>query len=722
MSSLSAGTEDRTGSLADLSSAPSAGQIVRHNDKELLTVKEGLAYILIPRPTTKPESDLEEAATPQAVFYNPIQQFNRDLSVLAIKTFGEECLSARRGRLAARSQHVHGDAETGRKRGKKRKRGISERGKLVPDEPQTGEDLDKSGEAATSKALAPSKGEEADQDSAAPNVPEANTGDSIDKLAEDAVIQVKANGSGDSPFESGQEGPSQQNGAREPGATKSPQPKFRILDALSATGLRALRYAHEIPFVTAVTANDLMPEATQSIRTNVKHNRLDDKIHVSTGNALAHMYSLVGQPTGKPRDGLGGSKYDVIDLDPYGTAAPFLDAAIQSLNQGGLLCVTCTDTGIFASTGYPEKCYALYGGVPVKGPHCHEAGLRLILHCIATSAARHGLVIEPLLSLSIDYYVRVFVRLRHSPAEVKCLAGKTMLVYGCDQGCGAWTTQKLARHTEVKGKKGAMYYRHGLAQGPSAPERCQHCGYKTHVAGPMYGGPIHSPGFIQRMLDGLAAMDAETYGTKDRMEGMLLTARNEKLGISSSQENRFDAAKVDPHPFFFIPHNLAKVIHCETPNENAMRGALRHLGYGVSRSHCKPGSIKTDAPWTIIWEVMRQWAKQKKPIREGAIKAGTAGWGIMNGGGSSDVGKGTSVVCEPAKEDDAAADAGSPLGEEVITGAVDPSRSAADQRPKGVKVVFDEKLGMAKDGKRVLRYQVNPTANWGPMVRAKGSG
>ena len=61
---------------------------------------------------------------------------------------------------------------------------------------------------------------------------------------------------------------------------------------------------------------------------------------------------------------------DVIDLDPYGTAAPFIDAAVQTVNDGGmsfatihpcclndsgLLCVTCTDMAVLATNNYPEK-------------------------------------------------------------------------------------------------------------------------------------------------------------------------------------------------------------------------------------------------------------------------------------------------------------------------------------------------------------------------------
>lgn len=69
-------------------------------------------------------------------------------------------------------------------------------------------------------------------------------------------------------------------------------------------------------------------------------------------------------------------RVDVVDLDPYGTAAPFIDPSIQSIKDGGnlfdnpvsfpfvtpcstgLLCVTCTDLAVLATTNYPEKWYA----------------------------------------------------------------------------------------------------------------------------------------------------------------------------------------------------------------------------------------------------------------------------------------------------------------------------------------------------------------------------
>jgi tRNA (guanine26-N2/guanine27-N2)-dimethyltransferase len=427
-----------------ISALPLVGQGISHEGKEFTTIKEGLAHILVPHdiPTSTDPRMSKEDTQKQQVFYNPIQQFNRDLSVLAIKTFGEDIVARKR------EKHELAQKRTGRKRNNTKNGTISEN-KQVPlqeDDSLSRKrrlDVDESAAGETQQVPAKKrKGEPAR--------------DGIPTLSVDGVSAVPPQ-------------PLSLDVPTEDRPTWTPQ--FSILDALSATGLRALRYAQEIPFVTSVTANDMSEKATASIALNVKHNKLEDKIRVNTGNAIAYMYSFVDK-----------KGFDVIDLDPYGTAAPFIDSAIQAINEDGLLCVTCTDSAIFASHGYLEKTYSQYGGLPLKGEPCHEGGLRLILHAVASSAGRYGMAIEPLLSLSIDYYIRVFVRIRKCPLDVKLLAGKTMLVYHCDNGCYAWTTQFLARNKLQQNRKGEPHYKHSFAQGPSANEHCGHCGTKTHVS------------------------------------------------------------------------------------------------------------------------------------------------------------------------------------------------------------------------------------------------
>lgn len=55
----------------------------------------------------------------------------------------------------------------------------------------------------------------------------------------------------------------------------------------------------------------------------------------------------------------------------------------------------------------------------MKGRHCHEFALRVILKELNGHAARYKRAIEPLVSLSVDFYCRVFVRVFDSPIETK---------------------------------------------------------------------------------------------------------------------------------------------------------------------------------------------------------------------------------------------------------------------------------------------------------------
>lgn len=52
-------------------------------------------------------------------------------------------------------------------------------------------------------------------------------------------------------------------------------------------------------------------------------------------------------------------KYDIIDLDPYGSMIPFLNQTLRAINDNGLLCITCTDSRVLMGSDY-HKCYYLY--------------------------------------------------------------------------------------------------------------------------------------------------------------------------------------------------------------------------------------------------------------------------------------------------------------------------------------------------------------------------
>ncbi|KAL2816767.1 N2,N2-dimethylguanosine tRNA methyltransferase [Aspergillus granulosus] len=699
--------------MATIPAPNSAGQLVQHNGKEYQVIKEGRAYILKPPAETaatqgnKQDTKHEES---QSVFYNPIQQFNRDLTVLAIRVYGDHVMAVHKRNSERRKRKASGGPGG---RNKKRKRGEDESEAQKPG-------------GADGKLDNELKGAEAE---------------------------------GEQTTESFQ-------------PNLSP-PQFTILDALSASGLRALRYASEIPFVTRVVANDLSSQAIQSMKQNIEYNGLENLIQTNNGDARLYMYSRLKPVNTHKKDEAG--KFDVIDLDPYGTAAPFLDAAVQGIKDEGLLCVTCTDAGVWASNGYPEKAFSLYGGVPIKGAHSHEGGLRLILNAVATAAAKYGLSTEPLLSLSIDYYARLFVRIRRSPAEVKFTSGNTMLVYNCDSGCGAWTTQPLTQTKQKLDKKGNPLFHFGVAQAPTANTKCEHCNAKTHLSGPMWAGPLHNPHFVQKILDLLPQVDKEVYQTKDRIEGMLTTALEEDLTLELSpkeSQNQSPAPALDnegatnqsdellpiipranpalrePYPLYFTLSSLSKVLHTTTVPEEAFRGALRGLGYKCTRSHAKPNTVRTDAPWAVIWEIMREWVRQEAPIKEGALKPGSPGATIMSK--SRQTSTDDSKLSSLKKELISAAESGKDLSDLITkveaalyrsgarqtlpTSNTDATESQSHPQSNGsgkdqaqtrthaleteLKVVFDESLGQEPRHKRLVRYQLNPRANWGPLSRA----
>ena len=211
-----------------------------------------------------------------------------------------------------------------------------------------------------------------------------------------------------------------------PEGEEPPSGKLRVLEALAASGLRTIRYAKELDCVDEVVANDLSIDAVKHMKRNLEHNGLSEdgkvKVRAQHANALQHMYQAAF--------GMEGGQYDVIDLDPYGSVAPFLDAAVQAVKNGGLLCITSTDSAVLCGK-HPDVSAYKYNSTPVKAEFRHEAAIRTLLYSIESAAAKYGKSIKPLLSVSFDFYYRVFVQVRDSVILTKRHGINTSLVLQC---------------------------------------------------------------------------------------------------------------------------------------------------------------------------------------------------------------------------------------------------------------------------------------------------
>ena len=99
---------------------------------------------------------------------------------------------------------------------------------------------------------------------------------------------------------------------------------LKILEALSATGLRSIRYVKEIPNVGLMVANDISKKRRRRFYRNAVSNECDTKILQASHNdaiLLMHQHKTPSK------------QFDVVDLDPYGAPTVFLDSGVQARSK-----------------------------------------------------------------------------------------------------------------------------------------------------------------------------------------------------------------------------------------------------------------------------------------------------------------------------------------------------------------------------------------------------
>lgn len=396
---------------------------------------------------------------------------------------------------------------------------------------------------------------------------------------------------------------------------KPPRPSLQgisILDALAATGLRSVRYIKEIENVRHITINDIDKSATDAIARNLIANnipiteevvdeasRCKKGVCINTGDGAMLMHNHK-----EPLE-----QYDVIDLDPYGSAAPFLDSAVQAVSNGGLLCVTCTDMSVFCGN-YPEKCFALYGSMPIKAKYAHEQALRILLHTLETMANRYKRYIVPWVSMSIDYYMRVFVRVYESPAQVKLSSLKRSMVFQSLQ-CGSFYLQPLGEHPNPE-----KHFPNPSVVTNHIPTVCPETGGRIRMGGPIWSDPIHDPIVLKQLLERVSAYHDQEKETKNKKNVSTSTNNTDKghafvINTAPRLEGLLTAMseELTDSPLYYYLPDIAGVLRSRVPPLIEIQAALINAGYKVSQFHHEPMAIKTNAPNQVVWDIMRSYCK-----------------------------------------------------------------------------------------------------------------
>ncbi|RNJ75668.1 MAG: tRNA (guanine-N1)-methyltransferase [Nitrosopumilus sp. H8] len=238
-----------------------------------------------------------------------------------------------------------------------------------------------------------------------------------------------------------------------------------LLDAMAGIGARGLRAANESG-VDRVVLNDLNGTAVEIAKESAALNSLKG-IEYSQDDACRFLAEHSGR----------GRRAAIVDVDPFGSPAAYVDCAARSVMHGGMLAVTATDLQVLNGL-WNDACQKKYGGVPIRVHYGNEVAIRLVLGCVWSVCARLGSNMSPLFAESDMHYYRVYVRI-----EKKTGTGGLGYVTHCD-GCG---------QREAGGMAGS----------------CRLCGSAVRVAGPLWTGKMFDSEFVKKMISKVPEMTVD---------------------------------------------------------------------------------------------------------------------------------------------------------------------------------------------------------------------
>lgn len=346
--------------------------------------------------------------------------------------------------------------------------------------------------------------------------------------------------------------------------------KAIIIDCLSASGLRALRYSRELHVTVPlhIIAVDISPAATADIAMNHEANPAtlpDVAFEISCMDANRKLQDL--HHSRMP--------VAVIDIDPYGHPTPFLPAALDACSHNGLLCITATD-GAITCRKQCKECFIRYDAAPATGRvWAHEGSIRIVMGAIAKEAARRRASITPLLSFFHKHYLRVFVLVNKRNKCKSLDMYKAMgTVYHC-MACSYFITQQADSDK--------------LALPLAADSKCPYCLSCMHVSGPMWLGDLHDKEFL------------------DRLEEALPTYQDLHSYSDIAAHISFAKGECGLPPLLYSANTITSYLKSLSLSTAHLAAALEQLGYRVGPAHSQPGGFKTDAPFSAVLGVLYPW-------------------------------------------------------------------------------------------------------------------
>src|SRR2546428_7491225 len=201
--------------------------------------------------------------------------------------------------------------------------------------------------------------------------------------------------------------------------------------SLAGIGARGVRVANELSRRMDVTMVDFNPSALRVAEKNARANSLK-RCDFVRSEANTFLFSTFR------RD----SKFDFVDIDPFGTPVPYIQGAFGAAADGGVVSLTATDTAVLCGV-YPEVCRRRYSSVPLKNDFKHETALRILLNACRRIAGMNDIGIEPIAAHSTRHYLRVYARAKVGATQADRSRGHEGFISSCER-CGERGSSSLA--------------------------------------------------------------------------------------------------------------------------------------------------------------------------------------------------------------------------------------------------------------------------------------
>ncbi len=327
-----------------------------------------------------------------------------------------------------------------------------------------------------------------------------------------------------------------------------------ICDPLTSQGIRGVRFVAEIDGVKKVVISDINQRAFKLAKHNVELNGLERLVSVKhkDANCLLSCHSA-------PK-----KRFDIIDIDPFGTPVPYLGSAIRAIRNNGLLAATATDLAPLCGV-HVKACIRKYGGKPLRTEYCHELAVRFLAGCTAVLAAKNDIGIQVVFSHSSEHYIRIYAQIAYGAKK----ADEKLRNMGYILHCFNCLHRETTHNPFDK-----------------SINQCPECGSKMDYAGPLWLGSIFDQSFTQKMI---TENKTRAFRNSARISKMLSLIKDEALAPMT----------------YYVLDKISGKLNLPTPSVQAVISALHDSGFKAVPTHFNSRGIRTDAPALTIRNLLK---------------------------------------------------------------------------------------------------------------------